>query len=379
MPRFSSWVSKTRSFSSAPLFTRYLFPLWLVAFLSLSMAGCVGMPDPSKELAPDGIAEQEGSRESSQGDASDSEGASPEAPPQESVVEQFIPPERPPVEADSRCPRCLWDGQCTFSSERRACIAATAEDCLQSYVCISQGKCSPKEGTCQILSDEDCQKSNSCASIGSCGVLGDRCAPTRQEHCQQSEMCKNQAFCTLQRGGGACVVGGDADCAQSAQCKERGACAFYGQSCTPSQDSHCANSEICKREGFCSYVKKEGAFVGTCSAEKDSDCASSEICKKSGYCGAYGGRCYPLGNTTRDCAGHTACKEKAYCTPKEGKCVIGGDADCRLSDECQLRAKCYLSSWGECHSRSQQDCDESPPCQERGDCCIRGHGVCVCR
>src|SRR5690349_3334700 len=83
-----------------------------------------------------------------------------------------------------------------------------------------------------------------------------------------------------------------ADCLESKECRQRGAC-FHaydregvGHYCTPHSDAGCRDSEACRKRGECQVLLTGIMTTDSwmCSPREPRDCLESEGCAKEGLC-----------------------------------------------------------------------------------------------
>ena len=120
---------------------------------------------------------------------------------------------------------CRNRGLCTSSGN--TCIAGSNADCENSAACEDLGRCTARAGRCVAGSDGDCKRGKACEK-GFCVALQDDCTATA-DSCRGSLFCRIAGSCTFR--GGRCVVGSDADCAQSSSCKSDGWCSESRGAC----------------------------------------------------------------------------------------------------------------------------------------------------
>ena len=106
---------------------------------------------------------------------------------------------------------------------------------------------------------------------------------------------------------------------------------------TPGPDP-CLKGAFCKQSGRC--TSKDGE----CIVGSDADCRLSDQCEKDGRCALGIKHGYPqcLATSDADCKATKRCKDNGKCTAKEGECIIGSDADCKASKYCTLTGKCTV-------------------------------------
>jgi peptidyl-prolyl cis-trans isomerase A (cyclophilin A) len=100
----------------------------------------------------------------------------------------------------------------------------------------------------------------------------------------------------------------------------------------------CKKESPCQKQGLCTGRCRPEPCV--CMVGSNADCAQSAECPNLGRCTAKDGKCVVASNA--DCAHTAACKATGFCTAKDGVCVIGSDEDCRQSDLCRDARKCKL-------------------------------------
>lgn len=106
--------------------------------------------------------------------------------------------------------------------------------------------------------------------------------------CSSSFGCIQSGLCTATHTPApACVIGSDADCAQSEGCASSGAChmatADGHQMCSPASDADCANSALCIQKGAC-HFQPPSSPGNECWPADDADCAKSKVCLQQGQC-----------------------------------------------------------------------------------------------
>jgi hypothetical protein len=93
-------------------------------------------------------------------------------------------------------------------------------------------KCTAEEGKCGTFGPADCSTGELCKKNGMCTFVKDHCDVTSREDCEKTEGCRASGTCTFVADTGksgmgksaGCVIGSDADCRQSAACKEHQEC-----------------------------------------------------------------------------------------------------------------------------------------------------------
>jgi len=188
--------------------------------------------------------------------------------------------------------------------------------------CRITGSCTwdPKFQTCVVGSDADCAQSEVCKKSGKCTKVGRLCKPATDGHCRASEECKTRGLCSAQSG--ACKTGSDADCAVQ-ECKKEGACKYDAKKgCVVDSAESCAQSDDCKRYGSCSYFEDalESGTVSCCGAARHADCKGSTWCAEDGHCFLRG---YAMNDPNRPegagryCNPDRAHESKTGCVTKE--------------------------------------------------------------
>jgi len=111
------------------------------------------------------------------------------------------------------------------------CVAYSNSDCTRSDACNSVGQCTMCQGKCVVASDDDCQKGSLCMSQGRCEAIHGKCEWSISG-CKLWQACREGGYCTYFNNTGrygpsgyiGCVIGSDADCEQSNDCKNNGYC-----------------------------------------------------------------------------------------------------------------------------------------------------------
>ena len=278
-----------------------------------------------------------------------------------------------------------------------------------------------KSGMDKCFEPEQCSSYACCRYQGRCSHNGTRCAPRNDEDCQQSEVCRSDGRCkslavlkvtrTLYRDTfyemvdretvNQCVVGHTDHCAQSEACKSRGDCDFavnydamsfdFYLECAPTQPEHCEQSEECTQRGInCTYhdpanlrITTSGnrsAFLaqqafgrqgmppppGECTNESDAACRASKECTIKGRCFvSIAGFCEA--GRQEDCETSTGCKDEGNCTLIGSYCKPSEDAHCKRSKQCQAEGKCTFLEGG-CGTVTDEECRESSICKTQGRC-----------
>jgi len=141
---------------------------------------------------------------------------------------------------------CKYVGKCSPGKRKGSCIAATDLDCAPpSLACKLTGNCHAKGGRCIATSDADCKNADACDhGVGLCTFKVDRCIAVKPADCAAG--CRFSGYCTIKNGS--CVVGGNADCEQSDDCRRFGRCVAKGDECVATD---CKNTLPCRVAGRC--------------------------------------------------------------------------------------------------------------------------------
>jgi hypothetical protein len=177
---------------------------------------------------------------------------------------------------------CRKDGTCTLGP-LGTCVAATDAGCRASTVCLTEGRCTAKDGAC-VATDASCGARWECRWNGACSASSGRCRATSDADCAPSEGCKASGRCRHRNG--TCVVAKSEDCARSLECAGAGRCIAASGFCQQGDDAYCRGTEGCRELGQCS------AGLLRCEATADEDCRASAVCKKYGWCEAEQGSCF---------------------------------------------------------------------------------------
>lgn len=173
---------------------------------------------------------------------------------------------------------------------------------------------------------EQCK--NACRHDGRCQLVDRRCVVGSDADCEQSDQCRQVGACTRQ--GGHCVAG-KGDCAASAECSYRGACTRVGGRC---QLSCTAPNDLARAQ--------KADPVASCSREPATPCRDTIACKEYGVCGEASEGCIL---SDEGCASLPSCGETGKCSRTEDP-----------------------SGWGRCGARNDSDCAQSKGCKEGGRC-----------
>lgn len=226
---------------------------------------------------------------------------------------------------------------------------------------------------CKIAGDDDCRGSDACSGEGKCAFSSyGGCIPKSAEHCANSLACKEQGRCLYKDRK--CVATPEA-CAASTGCKEEGRCLFatfdgYKRVCLrPPEvpyDDVCLES--CLDAGECTHKSY-------CRVENSAQCAQSAACRERGACAAVTRKAGPkatylscLATTKNHCEQSAGCKERGLCKLAGGYCQLDARG-CRMSELCTKQGKCHFDkSSGQCVARSSADCEASLGCKDDGIC-----------
>jgi hypothetical protein len=294
------------------------------------------------------------------------------------------------IDADCvKTERCRILGDCAAVDGE--CSATKDDHCAHTPGCLLSGACSAVNGACVTAKDSDCAKTPSCASLGHCGVIDGACKATKDAHCVRSNVCVASPLGRCKASNGDCVTSDEA-CSRMEWCARTGECHAVRddssfRSCAATVDADCVQSALCRDEGRCTAsaggciaTRDEGCENGACTKlpsesarapRSAQDCEAS--CRKAGKCAIVaGGTC--VAATDADCRQSTECLTEARCTAKAGVCVAT-DASCRASWHCRVSGACSAPS-GYCMATSDADCGESESCKADGRCTHR-KGRCV--
>jgi hypothetical protein len=89
--------------------------------------------------------------------------------------------------------------------------AAAAFHCREATVCITEGRCTLRNGACVAAFEQDCRRSEACVRAGACSPApGGTCAALVHSDCELSSACREQGFCSAEdgrckEGEGACI------------------------------------------------------------------------------------------------------------------------------------------------------------------------------
>lgn len=216
--------------------------------------------------------------------------------------------------------RCKDDGACGARSGK---CTATETGCRQAPACQEKGECTPRDGSCYATTDEECAESEVCITEGRCFVGRD---PQRGDYrrcmsipCNdKSKECTVEGQCGL--GNGSCFSRSDEDCRNSERCRTEGRCSDRGNVCGAVKPEDCQASDVCREQGLCAVRPGNG----TCMAVSAADCRKSENCAALGQCSLYVTVCAVTSDA--DCQGSRVCREQQFCTFKSGS--LGVPASC---------------------------------------------------
>lgn len=156
---------------------------------------------------------------------------------------------------------CKYRGLCK-AGPKGQCLPLDTPSCKASTRCATMGMCalSPDGKRCEPGTSADCSNSLACQTLGWCSVVasqsgtGKLCNPTSMADCEQSEGCKLSGNCTpVGKLGAQLCAGTTQDCAASAGCAKSGLCGYdasWGE-CTPMEAADCEQSADCKNHGAC--------------------------------------------------------------------------------------------------------------------------------
>lgn len=157
-------------------------------------------------------------------------------------------------------PDCKTDGLCGVAND--SCAATNKEDCAPTMACRKEGHCSPVDGRCAPAGD-DCQKTEVCKLYGKCSVDGIACVTKSSTDCQKGEMCERSGYCTFV--GGRCQLTGRGDCEKTVGCRDHGVCEFVADNrksgievipgCVVGTQADCQRSRDCKEKRYCRLVE----------------------------------------------------------------------------------------------------------------------------
>ena len=224
-----------------------------------------------------------------------------------------------------------------------------AEDCAIFGMC-SVAKFADAATWCAQLSDADCAQSLECYEDGACKFHAPlSCGQLPPADCTKFRGCRHSGRCT--KVGNFCWAMSESDCMKSEHCKTSGFCRLApGGGCTVNQLADCLQSTGCLESGRCAYRN-------ICEFSFGTNCEDLPACKLGGMCksvqaktqGDGGNRCTAA--STEACAQSTWCKERGWCCrhPRLLTCVSGSAADCENSLECKTAGKChYRPYWNRC-------------------------------
>lgn len=313
--------------------------------------------------------------------------------------------------------RCQSEGFCALDSTKKICISG-AEYCAD--VCKSLGKCTyDAQGLCRVATDDDCKQSELCKTQGRCKAIGEQCIRDDGNPCLASQLCRTHGACSYKDG--VCKAISNSDCQLSARCwlyglcraeLSSGRCVFdscaepcfrFGRClevtengeklCAVGSSDHCQNSLLCKHYGLCKQSGNLCVFAGDCKsackvsghcvqgsltpyadlperaaciAKTEQDCTQSDNCKRYGLCQLKANHCVLLSCSGPPCQLYGNCHESSFlnstlCLPQETK-------DCANSQECSQRGLCsYDTNLRTCSASSDEDC-VGPPCSGLGRC-----------
>ena len=233
----------------------------------------------------------------------------------------------------------VW-GHCTFDPSGQHvpsggcyCRAATDQACEQSFKCQHFHACRAHNGVCQATTKDQ------------------PCTPTTPAYCGESGLCGDYL--------GMCFRPTEAGCATSEDCMLRGQC------------------HACPLSGIC--PDPLAPFPGArCWAATDADCAQSAGCLWRGEC-EMAAKALQRGGSGRACAAHSqaACAASLGCKYK-GLCKLGGDGDCKISDEscaksmaCEESGQCgTLDGYPYCVPTAPAHCATAQDCKRFGQCSL---------
>jgi hypothetical protein len=227
--------------------------------------------------------------------------------------------------------------------------------------------------------DPQCLRSH-CREFGYCTFDGDKCVVGSDADCAQSAWCKIAGWCSAPASQGAahCAPGPDEGCRQSDYCRDFGACTLVNNACRPASDSDCQSSVQCYVFGRCTYGP-DGCFNP--GEKPDGGRTRRSMNGRSFFHVALFGACLLLAcqddtglRVDPECEA-ALCRRGGFCTFNGHQCLVGSDSDCRQSLACATEAKCTKVSNGACAPRSDDDCARSDLCADYGQCVFR-NGVC---
>lgn len=179
------------------------------------------------------------------------------------------------------------------------------------------------------------------------------------------------------------------------ECRKRGMCDEVSDGrrteCAATGDAGCAASEECRDKGHCKAVD------GRCEATSDPQCEASALCRDTGRCTAAKGSCRKGAATSEECRASSGCTSDGECSLHSGNCVVGSAEDCANSTGCRERGYCNPVAPGytvmtraraeaelartnphfiRCRPLSDEDCERSAGCSKSGNCFYK-YGTCI--
>ena len=254
---------------------------------------------------------------------------------------------------------CYHEGRCTWSNG--TCIAASRDDCAQAHfnreetLCEKYGKCTPQGGVC-VSTSEDCLKSTYCKQFAGCTPMGGTCGLGSTVDCRRTQgfiathgglqPCAGDGLCNWSPKREKCVALTDADCKQSSECKNSGACSVTNQgTCTLGSSFGCSQLDACKKDGQCTYKR------GACVFESTADCRKTEACTNNGLCTYHLGQC--VAATDSDCTVMCRKKNLGKCKAQNGQCAFvaqvlsAKEGEKAFADAMRLRHELGIRPWSE--------------------------------
>lgn len=160
--------------------------------------------------------------------------------------------------------------------------------CAQNGWCEAVSNPKPDGWRCRATSEAACQAAVvSCGYMGSChfDAANHDCFATSDSECLSSAGCRDHGYCHVVNGG--CAVVGAQDCLKSAACKDGGWCSFVntggvGRCDSPPPTTDCRSLPGCAKHGWCQFVSN--TLVSQCAPGSEQDCAQSADCKNKGIC-----------------------------------------------------------------------------------------------
>ena len=237
-------------------------------------------------------------------------------------------------------------------------VRAPTIACELLRACRSDAECTFDGKRCVIGGDADCARTSQCKWFQRCKLANGECwkmgadDAACQKHDPRYSACFYAGLCTSKDG--LCVAASDADCAKY-PCEKNAQCTARDDRCVATRVEDCVRVGICKEASTCKIVD------GECRAPLE-DC-SGIPCGLYGLCHIESGKC--VAKTAHDCA--YPCEISGDCLVVEGACVAGNDAHCKQSKICATSGMCH-ERHGECVALSDADCEKSSGCAEIGSC-----------